>query len=121
MLPSKEPVITKGWGVDFEFTGLSMPQQNGCIERKFVAIVNWVCAMLNSGNFNAYLQNGLWAEAVNTTTLLKDNLLTPNRNLSPFQHFWGKRKRSIQSLMQKFGEMCSTTYRDNSHWAKLAN
>ena len=23
--------------------------------------------------------------------------------------------------MQKFGEMCITTYRDNTYWAKLAN
>ena len=23
--------------------------------------------------------------------------------------------------MQKFGEMCIATYRDNTHWAKLAN
>ena len=45
----------------------------------------------------------------------------PNRNLGTFHQFFGKEKRSILSLMQKFGEMCISTYRDNTHWAKLAN
>ena len=45
----------------------------------------------------------------------KNNLLTPNRAL------FGKGKRSIMFSMQKFGEMCITTYRDNTHWVKLAN
>ena len=77
--------------------------------------------MLNGRKFNAYLQNGLWAKAANMTTLLENNLITPNRNLSPFQLFFGKGKRSILSQMKKFGEMCITTYKDNTHWAKLAN
>ena len=77
--------------------------------------------MLNGGKFNAYLQNGLWDKAANTTMLLKNNLLTLNRTSSPFQHFFGKGQRSILPLMQTFGEMCITTYRDNTHWAKLAD
>ena len=81
---------------------------------------NHVHAMLNGGKFNAYLQNGLWAEAASTATLLKNNLITPNRNLSPFQQFLGSRKRSILSLMQKFGEICITTYKDETNLAKLA-
>ena len=32
-----------------------------------------------------------------------------------------KGKRSIITTMQKFGEMCIATYKDNSHQAKLAN
>ena len=61
--------------------------------------------MLNGRKFTAYLHNDLWAKAANTTTLLENNFLTPNKNLSPFQHFFGKGERSILSSMQKFGEM----------------
>ena len=60
------------------------------------------------------------AKAANTTMLFKNNLITPNRNLSPFQQFSRKGKRIIVSLMQKFGEMCITNYRDDTHWTKLA-
>ena len=61
------------------------------------------------------------AKATNTALLLKNNSITPNRTLSPFQQFFGKRKRIILSLIQKFDEMCSTTYKENIHRAKLAN
>ena len=77
--------------------------------------------MLNGRKLTAYLCSGLWAEAANTAMLLKKNLLTLNRNLSPFQQFFGKGKRSILSLMQKFDEMHITTYRDNIYQARLAN
>ena len=52
--------------------------------------------MLNGGKFNAYLQNGLWAEAVNIIMLLKNNLLTPNRTLATFNNFQeGKEKHPV--------------------------
>ena len=35
--------------------------------------------------------------------------------LSLFQHFFGKGKRSILSLVQKFGEMCITMSHNNYH------
>ena len=111
----------EGLGVDFKYTAPGTPQQNGCIEEKFSTLFNQVHAMLNGGKFNAYLQNDLWAKAVITTMFLKNNVPTPNRTLSPFQQLFGKRKRSILSLMQKFVEMCFTIHRDNTYWAKLAN
>ena len=77
-------------GVDFEYTAPGMPQQIGHVKQKFATIFNWVHAMLNGGKFTTYLQNGLWAEAVNTVMLLKNNLLTPHRHLSPFQQFLGR-------------------------------
>ena len=73
-------------------------------------------AMLNGGTLNTYIWNGLLAEAVNTAMLLENNL-TPKRNLGPFQQFFVKRKRRIQSSMQTFGEMCIINYRDSTHWA----
>ena len=77
--------------------------------------------MLNGGKFNAYLLNGLWAEAANTATTLKNNLITPNRTLSPFQQFFEKGKKNVLTAMQKFGEMCIATFKDNTHRAKFAN
>ena len=83
-----------GLGVDFEHTVSDMPQQNGCIKQKFATLFNQVCAMLNGEKFNAYLQNGLWAKAANTIMLLENNLLTLNRNLSPFQQFLGREREA---------------------------
>ena len=62
--------------------------------------------MLKDRKFNAFLQNALRAEAANTAMLLKNNLLTPNRTLSPFNNFL---EREV------------TTQQDNSHCAELAN
>ena len=77
--------------------------------------------MLNGGKFTTYLWSHLCAEAVNTAMLLKNNFITQNRTLSPFEQFFGKGKKHVLTSMQKFGEMCITTYKDNTHWAKLAN
>ena len=107
-------------GIDFEYTAPGTPQQNGCIKCKFAMLFNRVCAVLNDGRFTAYLQSSLWAEAANTATLLENNLITPNRTLSPFQQYFGKRQKNVLALMQKFGEMCIAAFKDNTHWAKLA-
>ena len=77
--------------------------------------------MLDGGKFKAYLQNSPWIKAANTVTLLENNLITPNRNISPLQHFFKKEKRNVLTLMQKFGETFIATYKDNKHQAKLAN
>ena len=76
--------------------------------------------MLNAGKFTAYLWSGLWAEVANTSMLLQNNLIIPNMTLSPFQQYLGRGK-NVLALMQKFGEMCIATFKDNTHWAKLAN
>ena len=77
--------------------------------------------MLNGGKFTAFLPSNLWAEPANTATLLENNLFTPNRTLSSFQQFYGKGKKHVLTSVQKFGEICITTYKDNTHWAELAN
>ena len=82
-------------GIDFECTVTGMLQQNGCIEWKFTTLFNRVCAMLNGGKCTTYLWSSLWAEAANTAMLLENNLITPSRTLSPFQHFLGKGKRKF--------------------------
>ena len=81
---------------------------------KIPPLFNRVHAMLISKKFSSFLRNSSWAEAANTATLLKINLLTFKRDLSPFQQLFGKKKWSIMSLVQNFGW-------DNSHQTKLAN
>ena len=77
--------------------------------------------MLNGGKFTQYLCSGLLAEAANTATFLKNHLTTPNRSLNPFQQFFGKGKSHVLKSMQKFGEICIVSFKDNTHQAKLAN
>ena len=114
----KKHANRKGWGGVLIYCS-KLP--NGHVRQKNSSLFNRIQTTHNGRKFNAFQQNSSRAEAVNTTMLLKNNLLTPNRTLSPFQQFFEKRKRSILSLMQKFGEMSVTIYRDNSHHAKLAN
>ena len=72
-------------GVQFEYTMSGTPQQN--IE---------ICYSFKQDMCNAqwweiffFLRNGLWAEAASTATLLKNDLIIPTRDSSPFQHFLG--------------------------------
>ena len=111
----------KVMGTRFEYTAPSTPQQNGHVEWKFTKIFYVLYAMVNSEKFSAILRSSLWTEAANTATLLENNLFTPSKDSSAFQQSFGKGKRNILSLVQKFGEICITTYRHNSHWAKIAN
>ena len=118
--PLIEPANRKGWGSTLSIQPQVYLNKMGALGRNSLPFSTRY-TMLNSGKFTAYLQSGLWAEAVNAAMLLKNNLITPNRTLSPFQQFFGKGKKSIQALMQKFGEICIITFKDNTHWAKLAN
>ena len=88
---------------------------------KLCYLFSRVDAMLNGGKFSPFLRHGLLAETASTATLLENNRLTLMRDLSPFQQFFGKGKRSILTLVQNFGEMCSTTHCNNSYPAKLSN
>ena len=64
-------------------------QQNGRIKRKFTTLFNRAYKMLNGWNVSSFLRNDLWAETVNTDTLLENNLLIPMRDLSSLKPFWG--------------------------------
>ena len=116
----KQTCDKEGLGINFKYIAPGTPQQNGCVKCKFATLFNWVCTMLNGGKFTAYLQSGLWAEVANTATTLENNLITPNRTLSPFQQFFGKEKQNVLMVMQKIGEMFIATFKDNTHQAKLA-
>ena len=97
----------EGLAIEFEYTAPGTPQQNGHIKQKFATLFNQICATINGGKFITYLGSGLWAEVANTAMILKNHLITPNRPLSPFQHFFVKGKTNVLASMQKFGEMHS--------------
>ena len=82
-------------GIKFEYATLGMPQQNGWVEQKFATLFNLIWAMLNSGNFKAILENGLWIEAANTTTFLENNLVTRNRNITYFNKYLGREREAF--------------------------
>ena len=92
-------LILKGFEIhewmrmEFEDTILSIPQQNGNVEQKLATLITRACTMLCRGKFSAFPRNGLWAEAANTATLLENNLVTPNKNLSLFKQFLGRKKK----------------------------
>ena len=90
----------EGLGINFEHTATGTPQQNGHGECKFATLFNRVHVMLNNGKFTTYMQSGLWTEVSNAAMTLKNNLITPNRALSPFQHFFGKGKQNVLMAMQ---------------------
>ena len=79
--------------MELEVTTPVTPQQNSHIEWKYATLFNQVCAILNSGKFKAFLRHGLQAETANTTMLLENNVITPNRSMSPFQQFFGKEEK----------------------------
>ena len=111
----------EGLGINFEYIAPGTPQQNGHVVCKFATLFYQVSAMLNGGNFTPYLHSSLSAEAANTAMFLENHLTTPNRTLNPFQQFFGKGKPNVLTSMQKVGEMCIATFKDNPHRAKLAN
>ena len=110
-----------GMELEFEYTTQGSYQQNSWVKHKFATLFNWICAMINGRKFSSSLRNSAWVKADNTGTLLENNLVTPNRDLSPFQQFFGKEKRNILSFIQKFSEIWITMYQDNPYCAKLAN
>ena len=108
-------VSRKGWLLSLSIL-LSV---NGCVEWKCDTFFNRVHAILNGGKSSSFSRNSLWTEATNKAIFLDNALLTPNRVLSPFQLYTGEVRRSILSLMQKFGEVCITTHMHNLLQAKL--
>ena len=85
----KETTEKQGMSVKYEFTARGTPKQNGKIERKLRTIWGRTKAMLNSANLKGTIRGLLWAEAVRTATML-DNILSKEKELSPYEKFFGK-------------------------------
>ena len=87
--------------------GLRLIKWLQIIPNRMATLFNQVHSMLNGRKFSAFLRNSLWVKATNTATLHENNLVTPNKDLSPFQQYFGKEKRSILSLIQNFWKCAS--------------
>ena len=74
----EQACMHEGMGIEFDNTAPGIPQQNHHVEWKFTTLLNRVYTMLSGGKFSSFSRNGLWAEAANVATLLKNNFITPN-------------------------------------------
>ena len=57
-----------------EYTGPGAPQQNGVVERAYVAVMGRARAMMNHAGITMAKRQQLWCEAAQTATML-DNIL----------------------------------------------
>ena len=65
-----------------EYTAPGIPQQNGVMERAFVAVMGCARAMMNHAGFTMAKRQELWCETAQTATLL-DNILVQDSAKSP--------------------------------------
>ena len=66
----EEKKIKDNMNIDFEYTSLGKPQQNGVGERVFDALYDHVRAMLNRAGFKGAMREKLWAECAMIATLV---------------------------------------------------
>jgi hypothetical protein len=69
--------------LQFEFTSLYTPRQNGKIERKFATLWGKVRAQFNSAKLPWGLQNKLWAQCANLSTQLENISYEKMHNKQP--------------------------------------
>ena len=63
--------------INFEFTLLGTPQQNGMIERGFATIYSWIHTMMAHTGIHKNIKTGLRPECTATTTKLKNIMGNP--------------------------------------------
>ena len=87
----------EGMGNKFEYTATELLNRMVILNENLphLSIGYMPCSMVES----FFLRTALWVEATKPTNFLENNLLTINQDLSSFQHFFGKGKRSIPSLI----------------------
>ena len=100
----QERCESEGLGITFEYTPSNSPQFNGKVERAFAALYSQVRALNNAAQFTKELRDGLWCEAANHATDIR-NMLVSARKASPsYQQFY-KREYPGMRTMRKFGEI----------------
>ena len=91
-------------GINFKYTAVNTPQQNGRVERKFATLYERVRAMVNGARLNRKLRGGLWAECAKTATY-HDNLDCDNdKGKTRHFQFWKKDAKGFK-YMRTFGEV----------------
>ena len=99
-------------GIIFEYTAPGTPQQNGVVERAFVAVMGRARAMMNHAGFTMVKRQQLWYEAAQTVTMLDNILVHDSAKSPPFTQFFGEDAKYTKHL-RVFGEMCALADTDN--------
>jgi hypothetical protein len=86
----EEVCLKVGLGIQFEYTAPSTPQRNGHVERKFTTLNGCVRATMDSAGLPEKLRKGLWAECAKTMTITETIIVTTNKPVSSYSHFFEK-------------------------------
>jgi hypothetical protein len=90
--------------IQFEYTAVGTPQQNGKIERKFAALSGKCRAMLNGAELDWYIRKKLWAQCAALATILDNVLIRKDTKRTPHMMFHNKDPLWIKQL-KPFGTM----------------
>ena len=66
---------------------MGTPQQNGKVERKFATLASKVRATLDSADLDPDMRAEVWAECVNTTTLIENILVKEKDGKGAYERF----------------------------------
>ena len=106
-------------GVTIEFTAPHTPQMNGIVERKFVTIRNRAHAMMLGACLDVKHQGILWAEAVNTATILCNGMPNSHSPKSPDELWYGEPSTVLRAAKHRWGTIGYVTLRTKTN--KLEN
>ena len=101
-------------GIKIEFTTPHMPQLNGVVERAFVTVQQRAMAMMFVAQFTPEYQGRLWAEAVNTATMLTNTVVNSVNKECPSDMFYGDilpKLRRKYADFKEFGRIGHVTIR----------
>jgi hypothetical protein len=91
-------------GINVEYTPANNPQYNGVVERAFVTIRQRAVASLNESRLEEVHRRVVWAEAINTATVLANATKTGRRDLPADTMFYNEPSK-IYEAMQPFGRI----------------
>jgi transposase InsO family protein len=106
--------LCKRRGIKIEFTTRHTPQLNGVVERAFVTVCQRAKAMMFSAQFTPEYQGRLWAEAVNTATVLTNTAMNSVNKDCPSDMFYGDilpKLRRKYADFKEFGRIGHVTIR----------
>ena len=101
-------------GIKIEFTTPHTPQLNGVVERAFVTVRQRAMAMMFAAQFTPEYQARLWAEAVNTATMLTNTVVNSVNKECPNDMFYGDilpKLRRKYADFKEFGRIGHVTIR----------
>jgi hypothetical protein len=99
-------------GIKIEFTSPHVLQLNGVVERAFPSILGRVRAMMLGAKFDRNMKERMWAEAINTATLL-DNATSKDDSGCARVKLYEKNYSWVPNL-REFGELAELTVATNN-------